>query len=186
MRVTGGDLRGRRLKTPDGPRTRPTSDLVRGAIFSMLDARGVEPERVLDLYAGTGAMGIEALSRGAAWCDFVEHDSGAAAAIRENLSTLDLATRGRVSKMDVRRYIDSYGGEPYDLVFADPPYADESIPAVIEALLSSPLVSVSTILAWEHPSRRAHPQRIGVFDCIAERRHGDTVILLFANVTRAE
>lgn len=181
MRVTGGDLRGRRLRAPEGRGTRPTSDLVRSALFSMLEARGVEPERVLDLYAGTGALGIEALSRGAAWCDFVERDAAAAGVIRDNLAALGLTPRARVARQDVRRFVEAQAGEPYDLVMADPPYADESVGGVLELLLGSPLVSDSTILAWEHPSRRATPQRLGSFDCIAERRHGDTVILLFAN-----
>ncbi len=181
MRVTGGDLRGRRLKAPEGRGTRPTSDLVRSALFSMLEARGVEPERVLDLYAGTGALGIEALSRGAAWCDFVERDATAAGVIRENLAALGLTPRAHVVRQDVRRFVEVQGREPYDLVLADPPYADEGVGDVLRVLMGSPLVSDSTILAWEHPSRRAYPQRLDAFDCIAERRHGDTVILLFAN-----
>src|SRR3990172_13344307 len=96
MRVIAGSAKGRRLKSPRRPGVRPTSDLVRGAIFDMLDAMGASYDRVLDLYAGTGALGIEALSRGEGTADFVESDRAAAAVIDENLSRTGFAERGRV------------------------------------------------------------------------------------------
>jgi 16S rRNA (guanine966-N2)-methyltransferase len=186
MRVTGGEARGRALKAPPGHATRPTSDLVRGAMFSMLAARDADLSRVLDLYAGSGALGIEALSRGAEWCDFVEKDPRAAAIIRENLRALGFGDRAAVHQVAVQRAPERLSGEPYTLALADPPYEDPGAEAAIEAILRSPLVAPSTILVWERSSRKPRPAAIGSFDCIAERGHGDTVILLFAQVSSEE
>src|SRR3989304_8342350 len=93
MRVIGVSARGRRLKGPQGPGTRPTSDLVRGVIFDILQSMGIDLSRVLDLYAGTGALGIEALSRGAGWCDFVERNHRSCGAIRQKLAVPGLAAK---------------------------------------------------------------------------------------------
>lgn len=98
MRVIGGSAKGRPLKAPRGPGTRPTSDLVRGAIFDMLRSMGADLSRVLDLYAGTGALGIEALSRGAEWCDFVERGQRSCQVIRENLAHTGLALNAAVTR----------------------------------------------------------------------------------------
>src|SRR4051812_36642468 len=120
MRVTGGALRGRKLTTPPGRLTRPTSDLVRGAIFSMLAARDADLARVLDLYAGTGALGIEALSRGGEWCDFVERDRAASQTIRANLTGLGVAGRAAIHSYDAALAVERLAGPPYTLVLADP------------------------------------------------------------------
>src|SRR5438445_6041525 len=123
MRVIAGRLGGRRLKAPRGRATRPTSDRVREAIFAML--ADVEGARVLDLFAGTGALGIEALSRGAAHAVFVERDARALAALRENLAALELgpdaAEVRRVEALAALRSARS-AKETYDLLFIDPPY----------------------------------------------------------------
>ncbi len=125
MRVIAGRYKGRRLRAPRGRNTRPTSDRVREALFSMLGA--VDEARVLDLFAGTGALGIEALSRGASSAVFVERDAAALDALRANLETLDL----HQPRVEVRR-VDALAAlrtarernETYDLVFVDPPYGD--------------------------------------------------------------
>ncbi|MCH7626588.1 MAG: RsmD family RNA methyltransferase, partial [Chloroflexi bacterium] len=96
LRITGGELRGRRLKSAHGSGLRPTSERVRGAMFSIIGRDAVEGARVLDLYAGTGALGIEALSRGAAWADFVESGRGRCREIRDRLRELGLDDRSRV------------------------------------------------------------------------------------------
>ncbi len=116
MRIVAGEHKGRRLVSPKGPRTRPTADRVREALFSMLgDVTGA---RVLDLYAGSGALGIEALSRGAASAVFVERDASAAAAIARNLEALG-APAADVRREDVQRYLDRAEGA-FDLVFVRP------------------------------------------------------------------
>jgi 16S rRNA (guanine966-N2)-methyltransferase len=117
VRVVAGEFGGRRLAAPPGRGTRPTADRVREALFSMLgDVSGL---RVLDLFAGSGALGIEALSRGAASATFVENDARAAATIRSNLDVL--GAEGEVSRRDALAFLGSAAGS-YDLVFADPPY----------------------------------------------------------------
>ena len=117
MRVVAGAFKGRRLQAPRGARTRPTSDKVREALFSLLGH--VSGLRVLDLYAGSGALGIEALSRGAASATFVERDQPAVAALRRNLAAV--GADAAVRRQDALRFLASASG-PFDLVFVDPPY----------------------------------------------------------------
>lgn len=119
MRVVSGELRGRRIESPPGDATRPTTDKVREAVFNALGSLGVvEGAEVLDLFAGTGAMGIEALSRGAARCSFVENDRAAVAVLRRNIDALGLGGRADVVVSDART---ACRGR-WDLVIADPPY----------------------------------------------------------------
>jgi 16S rRNA (guanine966-N2)-methyltransferase len=117
MRVVAGAFKGRRLRVPRGTRTRPTADRVREALFSMLG--DVDGARVLDLYAGSGALGIEALSRGAASATFVDNDPRAVAALRRNLDAV--GTEAQVRRQDALRFLSSARGA-FDLVFIDPPY----------------------------------------------------------------
>jgi len=135
MRVVAGAFKGRRLQTPRGSRTRPTADRVREALFSVLG--DVSGARVLDLYAGSGALGIEALSRGAASATFVERDARALASLRRNLDAV--GSEAEVRRQDVLRYLASVAGT-FDLVFIDPPYdsavrlaepLSERLPAVL-------------------------------------------------------
>lgn len=122
MRIVAGEFRSRRLVAPAGAGTRPTSDRAREALFAML--ADVEGARVLDCFAGSGALGLEALSRGAAVCTFVERDRGAVAALRANVEALDVAGRCTVRATDVRRSLraDAAAGRQYDLFLIDPPY----------------------------------------------------------------
>ncbi|MEP4652305.1 MAG: 16S rRNA (guanine(966)-N(2))-methyltransferase RsmD, partial [Ilumatobacter sp.] len=120
MRVVAGELGGRKLVSPDGTSTRPTTDRVREAVFNALGSAGVlEGALVADLYAGTGAVGIEAISRGAAHCTFVERDRQALQALEENVDTLDLGDRSRVMRSDAMQAAVTLD---VDIVFADPPY----------------------------------------------------------------
>jgi 16S rRNA (guanine966-N2)-methyltransferase len=122
MRVIAGEYRGRRLKVPPGVRTRPTADRVREALFSIVG--DVEDLRVADLFAGSGALGIEALSRGASNATFVEHDHGASGVLRFNLAALGIVEGVEVFEWDVLRWLPTVGGAlDFDLVFVDPPYS---------------------------------------------------------------
>jgi 16S rRNA (guanine966-N2)-methyltransferase len=122
MRVIAGTARGRRLKAPPGRTTRPTSDRVREALFSSLrdDTAGA---RILDLFAGTGAVGIEALSRGADHAVFVENDPGALAVIKDNLAAAGVADRATVVRATAAAFTASPRGGPFTIVYCDPPYA---------------------------------------------------------------
>jgi 16S rRNA (guanine966-N2)-methyltransferase len=142
MRVVGGSERGRPLRSPKGGEVRPTSDRVREAVFNMLDTLGgVEEATVADLFAGTGALGIEALSRGATSAVFVERDRAAAALVQTNLDALGLADRGRVVRLDVVRWLDA--AVPVDVAFADPPYSFGDWAAVLERVPAALLVAES-------------------------------------------
>ena len=176
MRVIAGTLGGRRLKAPPGRATRPTSDRVREALFSMLG--DVEGARVLDLFAGTGALGIEALSRGAARAVFVERDRRAAAVLRENLAALGLgAERAELRRGDALAALRTAGEreELYDLVFIDPPYADAAGLGERLSALLAPLLAPAARVVSE--SDRRAPLALDL-PIATERRYGDTSITI--------
>ncbi|MBI5284226.1 MAG: RsmD family RNA methyltransferase [Chloroflexi bacterium] len=185
MRVIGGSARGRTLKGPPRPRAsgrpgvRPTSDLVRGAIFDMLDAMGADYGRVLDLYAGTGALGIEALSRGDGTADFVESDAEAAATLAANLRITGFEARGTLHRLTAERAASRLSG-PYTLVLADPPYYDEGALAIVQAIAVSPLVDADTVFVLEHHQKAPPPETLGGLPMYRSRRHGDTVVSIYA------
>jgi 16S rRNA (guanine966-N2)-methyltransferase len=160
------------------------SDKVKGALFSMLDSLGVVPERVLDLYAGTGGIGIEALSRGAAWADFVEQNSAAAAVVRANLAHTRFDDASRVHQEAVstfmaraERNLDQT--EPYDFIIMDPPYADPELVPTLERIGRSPLVESGTVLVIGHSPRVTLPERAGKLERLRERCHGDSCFSIF-------
>ena len=170
MRVVAGDFKGRRIAAPRGARTRPTADRVREALFSMLgDVGGA---RVLDLYAGSGALGIEALSRGAASAVFVERDAQAVAAIERNLEPLDV--EASVARADVARWLTRAEGR-FDLVFCDPPYD-------VASRLAGPLAERLPGLTADDArivteSDKRNPLELP-FPLIVERSYGDTRIAI--------
>jgi 16S rRNA (guanine966-N2)-methyltransferase len=133
MRIIAGEWRGRKLVAPAGMDTRPTADRARETLFSMLSSRlgSFEGLRVADLYAGSGALGLEALSRGAGHATFVENERTAIKAIEANIATLDAATRTALRPMSAAKLP---GSEPFDLIVADPPYSPGSGSAVAEAV----------------------------------------------------
>jgi 16S rRNA (guanine(966)-N(2))-methyltransferase RsmD len=184
MRVIAGSARGRTLKSPPRPRepgrpgVRPTSDLIRGVIFDMLDALGADYTRVLDLYAGTGALGIEALSRGDGTADFVESDAATAKIIDANLAATGFSDRAKVHRLTAERAIERLSG-PYTLVLADPPYYDEGAPATVALLAASPLVDEQTVLVVEHHRKSEPAETLGRLRLYRTRRHGDTVVSIY-------
>jgi len=187
LRVIAGVARGRRLVAPAGDHVRPTKDNAREAVFSALEARGaVEGAAVLDLYAGTGALAIEALSRGAASATLVERDPAALAAIRTNLDVLpeDAAADVVVVARDVTRYLGapSPAVGPFDLVFVDPPYdtADADVTAVLAALTGPGRLAPDAIVSVERPHRH-HVIAPAGLRTGWERTFGDTLLtFLFA------
>ncbi len=179
MRVVSGEARGRKLRAPKSQGiTRPMADKIKEALFSVLASLGVEYDRVLDLYAGSGGIGIEALSRGASWCDFVDRDSHAVRAIRENLEHVGFADRGRIHQVPVLTAIRN-AREPYDMVTFDPPYADPDIISTLDALSLSNAVRDGTIVAVGHSPRVDLPERIGRLVKLRGRCHGDSCFSVF-------
>lgn len=182
MRVIAGLAKGRRLKAPKDSRVRPTSDLVRGAIFSMLDSLDADFSLVLDLYAGTGALGIEALSRGALSVDFVEQNSMNCAIIKENLGYTGFGAQAHVYCCSVQKALSFLTGA-YTLVLLDPPYASSSIGGTLERLMNSPLVREGSVVVAEHSKRFSPTTSYGDFSLAINRRHGDTCISIFLRRT---
>jgi 16S rRNA (guanine966-N2)-methyltransferase len=176
MRVIAGTAKGRGLaRVPPG--VRPVSDKVREGLFSSLGDR-VEGARVADLYAGTGALGIEALSRGARDAHFVERDPRALAAIGENLDRTGLAPQGIVVRSDVRRYLRRAGTPGFDLVFLDPPY-DESVDDALALLAEEPLLRPGFTVVLSR-GERSSTDVIPLHWTVARRlSYGDSVITLF-------
>ena len=177
MRVIGGAARGRRLKGPPAG-VRPTSDLVRGAIFDTLEAQGAEWSRIIDIYAGSGALGIEALSRGGDWCDFVERNAASAAVIRANLAVTGLQERGAVHRIAAARATERLQG-PYSLLLADPPYDDEAAETALAEIAGSELVDDGAVFVLEHSARRDAPQELGALQLYWNRRYGDTQVSMY-------
>jgi 16S rRNA (guanine966-N2)-methyltransferase len=171
VRVVAGEFKGRRLEAPRGMRTRPTADRVREALFSMLG--DVSGARVLDLFAGSGALGIEALSRGAASAVFVERDPRAAAAIERNLSSLGLDER--VLRQDALRFLARAEGGTFDLVFCDPPYDSASRLAGPLAERLPALTAEGARIVIESDKRR--PLELPL-PLVKERTYGDTRIAI--------
>jgi 16S rRNA (guanine966-N2)-methyltransferase len=176
VRVIAGQLGGRKLVAPRGATTRPTSDRVREALFSALS--DVTGARVLDLYAGTGAFGIEALSRGAAHACFVEKDRNALAALRENVAALALEHATEVRALAVARAVSAIAG-PFDLVFADPPYAlVAELPPAFAKLRTNGAIARGARLVIEHASRDPAPAIVGATPR-PTRVYGDTSVTIY-------
>ena len=179
-RITGGSHRGRRLRAPKGAELRPTTERVRAAIFSVLGAGAVEGERVLDLFAGTGALGIEALSRGASGADFVEANRRIARQLQENLAQLALADQCRVHRRTVERAVTTLEG-PYGLVFADPPYGSVDLNALMGSLDEVSLVRRGGLVVVEHRSTEVMADAYGRLVRAHDRRYGDTSVCIYSS-----
>lgn len=182
VRIVAGVAGGRRLAVP--PRgTRPTSDRVREAVFSTLQARrDLEGARVLDLYAGSGALGLEALSRGAAHVRFVESDRRAAAVLCRNVEALGLGGPGgsavQVSTATVAAALRGDPGQPYDVVLADPPYTldDGALSEVLTTLASGGWLTPGALLVVERSARAMPPTWPDGVVALTQRGYGDTVV----------
>lgn len=177
MRLTGGQDRGRRLIVPRGSRTRPTASKVREAIFNIL---GPPPGRVLDLYAGSGALGLEALSRGATGAVFVERDGVALGALRRNVREAGADDRATVIGADVRTALRKLAGlgQQFSWVFLDPPYAKET-EGVLAELSGSDLLTSCAVVIVEHDRRNQPPESAGCLFLTDRRQYGDTELSFY-------
>ncbi len=171
-RIIAGTARGRRLAVPAGGGTRPTADRAREGLFSSLQSLAdVDGARVLDLFAGSGALGIEALSQGAATCDFVELNPPSLRALGENLAALGANdAEARVRRGDALRFLETLGPLAYDVAFADPPYTTDAAARVAERWAAVPFAAV---LGVEHDVRAAMPPGGDM------RRYGTTAVTFY-------
>lgn len=177
MRIISGASKGRKLVTPKSQSLRPTSDRVKESIFNILGGE-VEGKFVLDLFAGTGNLGIEALSRGAKKAVFVEKGRQALRLIRRNVIQIGLEGRVEIIPRDASRAIGilKWRGEIFDLIMMDPPYEKGLIKRTLTKLNSHPIYHVNSILIIEHDRREPLPSIPEGWNLIRERRMGDTVI----------
>lgn len=177
MRIGGGEARGRRLRPGRGD-IRPTTSRVRAAVFSILGPDGARGLRTLDLYAGTGAFGLEALSRGAASADFVELDERRCREIKKALEDLGFAGRGRVHRGDALKVAERLEGE-FDLVFADPPYAMVPFSDLFERLHRRRLMAPNAIAFLEHSARTVLPDELPGARLTDSRKYGDAAVSVY-------
>lgn len=177
MRIIAGTLKGRAIRTPEGRSTRPTSDRARESLFNVLAhaawAPGLEGARVIDAFAGSGALGFEAISRGAAFCLFVETDAAARGCIRDNVEAFQLFGNTRIH----RRSATDLGlkpaglGAPFDLVFMDPPYAQGLVPLALEQMVSGQWLSPDALVVAETGSDEPALDATG-WSILDERTYG--------------
>ena len=177
MRVIAGSARGVLLRTPSGRETRPTSARLRESLFAMLEAADTDLASVVDLYAGSGALGIEALSRGAGRCLFVDSSRRACTVVRENLRRAGFAQRGQVVAARVGRWRPA-AGRSFSLVLADPAYADAAAWADIDRSIGGALAA-NAVIAVEHAARAEAPLALAGCARWRDRRHGDGAVAAY-------
>jgi 16S rRNA (guanine966-N2)-methyltransferase len=178
MRIIAGKAKGQVIKSPKGVSLRPTSELIRGAIFSILESMATDWSCVLDIYAGTGSLGLEALSRGAGWADFVEQNPRCCATIKENLARIGMAAQANVYNSSAIKAI-SFLTRKYGIVVMGPPYRESGVIETLEQLTISCLVGEGTTIAVEHSYRVPLSPIYGNMQLAKERRHGETFISVF-------
>ena len=191
MRITGGRLGGRSLVAPKDARVRPTADKVRQAVFNILAhndfGRGfaLEGSRVADLFAGTGAMGIEALSHGASFCLFVDDSADSRALLRQNVEALQLTGVTKIWRRDATQMgpMAAGSGGPFDLLFLDPPYRKTLIPAALESLAEGGWLADGAILIAETAEDEFLEPPHG-FTLIETRTYGDTAVHFVSQSTK--
>jgi len=180
MKVTAGAERGRKLRAPRGANTRPTGAKVREAIFNILGPLPSAP--VLDLYAGTGALGIEALSRGASHATFVERDGRALAALQRNLREFELSARARVMDSSVAVALQRLSDEKtqkFSWVFVDPPYAAGEVEPVLALLSGGQVLDTGAVVIVEHDRHNLPPEQVGALQMVDRRGYGDTYLSFY-------
>lgn len=182
LKITGGAWRGRNLKAPPGLDTRPSGSKVRQALFNILGPR-VVGARLADLYCGPGTLGIEALSRGAAWCLFVEQAPAALQALRANLAALGLQGLARVLVADAASPALA-GQGPLDIVLADPPYRRSQVARLLALCAGPGLLAPGGLLAIEHAPQEQPPEQAGL-ELKDQRRYGQTMLSFFEKTALA-
>ncbi|MFA5700316.1 MAG: 16S rRNA (guanine(966)-N(2))-methyltransferase RsmD [Desulfuromonas sp.] len=188
MRIISGSARGKHLQTFKGATIRPTSGRVREALFSIVTSKigTLESLKVLDICAGTGALGLEALSRGASEAVFIDTDRQAAEIIARNCAACRLDSRANIIKDTYVRALPRLSGRHFDLIFIDPPYANNLLPHIIETVSKLNLLAPSGFICAEESSGIEIASEIGIYTCIDTRTYGDTSIYLFSPGTTLE
>jgi len=177
IRVAGGTVKNRPVRFHSNPGLRPTTSLVKNAIFNIVSPYLINPI-TLDLFAGSGALGIEALSRGAAFLDAVEENSLNCKTIKSNLQELGFASISKVHQSRVEKKIPTLNGS-YDLIIMDPPYSYPKTSEILENLAHSPILNTGGILVLEHSSPSEFPETLGNLCLIRCAKHGETSLTIY-------
>jgi 16S rRNA (guanine966-N2)-methyltransferase len=188
VRIVGGEFRGRTLATPHSRSIRPTTDRTREAVFNVIAhvfPDRMEGARVLDLFSGTGALGLEALSRGAGFCLFIEETAEGRALIRENVEALGLQGRTKLFRRDATRLGTAGTMQPFSLLFADPPYGKGLGERALTAAIEGNWLTEDALCVVEEAADFRFAAGAG-FDLIDERRYGDTAIRFLQRVEAGE
>ena len=178
MRISGGKVKGTRLKTLPKRSVRPTTSVVRQAIFSLLEHRTTNWHRVLDLYAGSGTLGIEALSRGAEWVDFVDYRKSCCDLIKTNLKKIGVMEAAHVYCCSVSKAV-TFLERSYDIIFVDPPYSNSTTSNLLGNLASSKLLGKNSTIVLCHANRFPLNSDYDGLHLIEQRRYGDTFIFIY-------
>jgi 16S rRNA (guanine966-N2)-methyltransferase len=177
MRIIGGELKGKKLTPFRGDLTRPTADRVRESIFNICASK-ISNANVLDLFAGTGALGLEALSRGAASAVFIDSSANAVKTITTNIESCKMANQAKVIKWDILKNLNCLCGKRpfYDLIFMDPPYNENAIGPVLNNLMNSDVVKNGATLIIEHAVSKSIPENIDGYALTDQRKYGKTLV----------
>ena len=178
MRIITGKAKGVQLKAPPRRVTRPTTALAKEAVFSILESSAGHWDRVLDLYAGSGALGLEALSRGVEWADFVDRNRKCCDIIKDNLDKANLLNKAHVYCCSASKAL-SFLSHNYDIVFIDPPFADPSTGNLLAALANSRVIGEGTIVVVGHANRFPLSPDYAGLHLVEQRRYGDTFINIY-------
>ncbi|MBN1855886.1 MAG: 16S rRNA (guanine(966)-N(2))-methyltransferase RsmD [Dehalococcoidia bacterium] len=178
MRVAGGSARGIELRAPSSRKVRPATGLVREAIFSMIESSDCACDTVLDLFAGTGALGIEALSRGASWADFIDRNHECCTIIKQNLASTHFADRAGVHCASASRAVEMLERH-YDVVLLDPPYDEPSTDTLLSHIGASTLLAPGALVVVSHGNRHPLSDTHGDVSIWKKRRYGDSHIFIY-------
>ncbi len=177
MRVITGTARGKKLKELPGMDTRPTTDRVKEGLFNVIQF-DIEGRRILDLFAGTGQLGIECLSRGAVHCDFVDSAPAAMKIVKENVAACRLTEKATFHQKDFSAFLNGVRGK-YDLIFLDPPYASGNLERALEKITAIDIVSGNGIIVCETPVEHELPELPDLFQKQGEYRYGKIKVTLY-------
>lgn len=182
MRIISGDLKGRRLNTPRDNNIRPTTDKVKEAIFNMVMPH-IEDAVVIDLFSGTGNLGLEAISRGAKHCTFGDKARESLQLTKENIKHCQVENQTTLISGDFERVLERIT-EKADIIFLDPPYKAGLVESCLEKIGELNLLDEDGVIVIEHGKREIFPDNIGIFEKIKEKRYGTILVSLFAQIKK--
>lgn len=177
MKIVSGDIKGQKLNVPKSIKIRPTTSKLRGSIFSILNSMNISLNNVLDLFAGTGSVGIEALSRGAISADFVEHSERLCSLLKKNLEKLNFTDRSRVYSCSVSKAL-GFLNKEYSVIFLDPPYSSLSTSSLIATITENPISKGATLIV-QHPVKTVLLHRCNKFIIVKQKKYGETMLTIY-------